>query len=181
MKIYILILIITPITLAQWEAGASYKIKSEVPENGFGISISRNTPYVGATFGIKLRSEVNLFRQTAEVNFAGVSEDRKFLSEDYNLHIIGEYYLNYFLPYFGLGAGYGELNSGNEKQNGFILSLVIGNKFAFGDIINPYIEVQGFNHLGDMDLNLSGIDISSFQFRGTVGINISINTLSNEF
>src|SRR3970040_130749 len=129
MKTFLIIFLMTPLTLSQWEIGGSYKIKSDTPANGFGISISRNLPFQSPNLGIKVRAEVNLFRENAEVNFSGIKEERKFLSEDYNLHIIGEYFFTILYPYFGFGFGYGELNSGRQNWQGFVLSLLGGTKF----------------------------------------------------
>src|SRR5690606_35699179 len=80
MKTIILILSIALPIFPQWETGASYKIKSDIPKHGIGINISRNLPLQGATFGVHLRAEVNLFRETVSVNFTGINEEHKFLS-----------------------------------------------------------------------------------------------------
>jgi len=177
MKTFLIIFLITPITLSQWELGGSYKIKSDIPENGFGISISRNLPFQGPNLGIKVRAEVNLLRENAEVNFSGINEELKFLSEDYNLHIIGEYFFNNFYPYFGFGFGYGELNSGRQNWQGFVLSVLIGSKFPVSKLINPYIEIQGYHYIADFDRRIWGRGMSIYQLWGVVGIIIPINTL----
>jgi len=177
MKTFLIIFLITPLTLSQWETGGSYKIKSDTPANGFGISISRNLPFQGANLGIKVRAEVNLFRENAEVNFSGIKEERKFLSEDYNLHIIGEYFFTILYPYFGFGFGYGELNSGQQNWQGFVLSLLGGTKFQVNEIINPYIEIQGYHYFADFERRIWGRGMSIYQLRGAIGINISIDTL----
>ncbi|RPI68316.1 MAG: hypothetical protein EHM47_14645 [Ignavibacteriales bacterium] len=179
MKTIILILSMAFPIFSQWETGASYKIKSETPKHGIGININRNLPFQGATFGIHLRAEVNLFRETASVNFTGINEEDKFLSEDYNLHIIGNYFFRYFTPYFGFGLGYGELSTIRQSWQGFVLSLVAGNKFNISDIVNPYLEIQLFNYFADFESRLWGKSMSTYQIRGAIGINISINTLSN--
>jgi hypothetical protein len=178
MKTYLLFFLITPLTLAQWDIGTSYKIKSEVPKNGVGINISRNLPFQGASFGVKVRAEVNLFRETAEVSIPEINE-KKFLSEDYNLNLIGEYFFKSLSPYFGFGFGYGELNSGRQNSGSFILSLIAGTKFPVSEIINPYIEIQLFSYLTDFDSHEWGRSISKYQARGAIGINFSLSTLSN--
>jgi hypothetical protein len=177
MKILLLILLIAPLSFSQWEIGASYKIKSDIPENGFGFYFSRNLPYQGATLGIEARAEVNLFRQTENLSVNEVKQN--FLSEDYNLHVIANYFLRNFSPYFGFGLGYGELsvNQVKVKWQSFVLSLVSGCKFQVYDFINPYIEIQGFNYFANFDSRLWGRDISTFQFRGVIGVSLSFNTI----
>jgi hypothetical protein len=149
MKILLIILLIAPLAFSQWEIGASYKIKSDIPENGFGVYFSRNLPYQGATLGIKIRAEMNLFRQTENLLVNNVKQN--FLSEDYNLHIIANYFSRNFSPYFGFGLGYGELsvNQVNVKWQSFVLSLVAGSKFQIDNFAGPYIEFQGFNYFVD--------------------------------
>ena len=175
MRIFLIILLIAPLTFSQWEIGTSYKIKSDVPENGFGIYISRKLPYQGATLGINIRAEVNLFRQSE--NLSGTK--RNFLSEDYNLHIIANYYLNNFSPYFGFGLGYGELsvNQVRTKWQGFVLSLVAGSSFLTSSFINPYIEIQGFNYIADFNSHIWGRSIATYQFRVALGIGFVIDTI----
>jgi len=173
MKTYLLIFLIAPLAFSQWETGGSYKIKSDVPAFGFGFFISKKLPFQSPSIGIKVRAEVNLFRET--ITPAGKTS--KFLSEDYNIHLIGEYYPRYLYPYFGLGFGYGELNAGSRNWRGFVLSLVIGSKFPVSDLINPYIEIQGYNYFADFDRRKWGRGISMYQLRGVAGITIPINTL----
>ncbi len=177
MKTYLIILLLSPLTFSQWEAGVSYKLKNEIPENGFGFSISRNLPYQAATFGIKLRAELNLFRQKIKPDNSGT--EQKFLSEDYNLNIIGEYYFKFLYPYFGIGTGYSELRSRDQNWQGVVFSLLIGSNFRFSDFIKPYIEIQGYKYFADFESLFIGKDISTYQLRLVLGVNISINTLDN--
>jgi|GEM_PF-6105799 len=175
MKILFLVLFISPFVSAQWMAGASYKIKSEVPSNGIGLNINRNLPLQGASFGVHLRFEINLFRETAAVKSSLINE-QKFLSEDYNLQLIGNYYFRNFTPYFGLGGGYAELDTKNKDWQGFVFSLIAGNKFIFNKIIIPYLEVQLFKYFGEFNSNQWGRDIDDYQLRGTIGIYIPISS-----
>ena len=169
MKLFLIFLLIAPFSFSQWSVGASYKINSEIPEQGFGIFVSRNLPYQGATFGIKARAEINLFAQT---------EDQKFISEDYNIHFIGEFYFRNFNPYYGLGFGYSQTGIEKLSSRSFILTLLIGAGFPVG-AFRPYIELQGINHFSEFESSLTEKNISSFQFRGVVGLSISISTLRN--
>ncbi|HSP87596.1 MAG TPA: hypothetical protein VLN45_05650 [Ignavibacteriaceae bacterium] len=171
MKTYLLIFLIAPLTLSQWQVGASYKIKSDVPENGIGFFLSRNLPVQRADFGLKVRAEINLFRQNEnKINY---------LSEDYNLNAIGSLFFKNFTPYFGFGAGYGELNINHFNWQGFVFNLLTGINFPISDFIKPYVEIQGIKYFADFDSRLTGKNISTYQFRGVIGISISINTLKD--
>ncbi len=178
MKIYLIVLIIAPLTLAQWEIGTSYKIKSDIPENGMGIHISRNLPFQRAAFGIKVRVEVNLFRQIETENKSGSSVEKNYQSEDYHLNLIGSFFFKNFSPYFGFGIGYEQIGFNQLSSRSLLLTLIAGLSFPT-NFINPYIEIQGVNYFSDFDSSLDKQDISSFQFRGVVGISFSINTLRN--
>jgi hypothetical protein len=177
MKILLIILLISPLTFSQWEIGASYKIKSDVPENGFGFYFSRNLPYQGATLGIKVRAEVNLFRQTENLSVRNVKQN--FLSEDYSLFIIANYFSENFSPYLGFGLGYGELsvNEVEVKWQGFVLSLIAGSKFLTNNFINPYIEIQLFNYIAYFNSHIWGRSIAPYQFRVVFGISFGIDTI----
>jgi len=171
MKTFLVILLIAPLTFSQWETGASYKIKNDVPENGLGIHISRNLPVQRADFGVKVRAEVNLFRQ--------IENKINYLSEDYHLTAIGSLFFKNFSPYFGFGIGYGELNINRFNWQGFVFTLITGINFPITDFINPYIEIQGIKYFADFDSRLTGKIISTYQLRGVVGISFSINTLKD--
>lgn len=173
MKIY-LIVIITPLTFSQWESGFSYKIKNEVPQNGIGLMVSRNLPFQRPSFGIKIRGEINLFRQTETENILGKNIDINYLSEDYHVDAVVSLFYRNFSPYFGFGFGYGQMGGNRLSGKGALLILFAGLSFPVS-FINLYIEIQGVNYFFDSFLPRK--DISSLQFRGAVGISFSITTL----
>jgi hypothetical protein len=176
MKTYFIVLLVAPLTISQWEFGASYKIKNEIPENGIGIHISRNLPFQRVAFGIKLRGEVNLFRQTDTENILGNNVDKNYLSEDYQLEAIGRFFFKNFSPYFGFGFGYGQIGINQLSSKSLLLILLAGLSFPLS-FINPFIEIQGVNYFSDFDSSLKEKDISSFQFRGVIGVSFSLDTL----
>jgi len=178
MKICLIVLLIAPFALSQREIGASYKIKNDVPKKGFGIHISRNLPFQSAALGIKVRAEVNLFRQTETENIMGNSIQKNYQSEDYHLNLIGSFFFKNFSPYFGFGFGYGQIGINQLSSRGLVLTLLAGLNFQLR-FINPFIEIQGVNYFSDFDSSLSARDISSFMFRGVAGISFAISTLRN--
>jgi len=178
MKTYLIVLLIAPLTLSQWEIGVSYKIKNDIPENGMGIHISRNIPFQRAAFGIKIRAEVNLFRQMETENVSGCSIKKNYRSEDYHMSLIGSFYFRNFSPYLGFGIGYGQIGINQLSSESLLLNLLIGLSFPI-NFISPYIGIQGVNYFSDFDSSLAGKDISSFQFRGVLGLSFALNTLSD--
>jgi len=177
MKLLVIFLILSPFTFSQWGVGASYKIKNEIPENGISINISRKLPLQFATIGVKVRAEVDLFRQKETQTFNGISKERNFTSEDYHIEIIGNFFLKDFSPYIGFGIGYGKINVNQLNKGSFLFILLAGLSLPITEFINPYLEAQCFNYLSGFDPSLSGKDISSFQFRAALGIGFSINTI----
>jgi hypothetical protein len=163
----------------QWQIGASFNFKNEIPEKGIGVNINRNLPFQRAAFGVKLRAGIDLFRQSGTETIDGRNVERSFKSEDYHIEIIGSFFFRNFSPYFGFGFGYSRININELNEGSLLFSLLAGLSIPINNFINPYIEIQAFNYFSDFDPALSGRDISSFQLRGAAGISFSINTLSN--
>lgn len=176
MKIFLIILLTASFTFSQWQAGASFKIKKDIPEKGIGVHLNRNLPFQGATFGIKVRGELNLFRQTETKITDGESFKQKSLSEDFNLNITGNYFFRNFSPYFGFGIGYEQIHINQVSSRNFLLMLMIGLSIPI-NFIHPFIEIHGVNYFSDFNSAFQGRNISSFQFRGSAGISFSINTI----
>jgi len=111
-------------SFAQWEVGGSYSRRSELPENGFGISVSRNLPFQWATVGFKVRAGVDLFRSTEEEFINNEVVEKKFLSEDYHVDLIGTFFFRNYNPYFGLSTGLGHQYINQFNKNIFFLGAI---------------------------------------------------------
>lgn len=161
-KILLMILILVEASFAQWEVGGSYSRRSEVPENGFGICVSRNLPFQWATIGFKVRAGVDLFRSTEAA--------KKFLSEDYYVDLIGTFFFRNVNPYFGLRTGLGHQHINKFDENIFFLGVIAGMKFPLTELLHPYLEITSAKYFSSFDENLIERDISSFQIKGAVGL-----------
>jgi hypothetical protein len=171
MKVLLIIAVWSSICFSQWEAGGSFLIKKEIPQKGFSISIGRNLPYQGATFGLKVRFDFNFFNQTR----SSITSKEKIISEEYILRVLGNYFFKNFSPYFGIGAGYSQFGVQELSDNSFLFSLLAGAGFPVGFFV-PYIELQGVNYFSEQNFSGEG-NLSSFQLRASAGICFLISTL----
>ena len=161
------------LTSAQWNVGASYKFKSDVPDKGVGINVSRNLPVQSPDFGFKIRAEIDLFR-SSEIDAQG--NKRNFLSEDYRAELITTFFFRNFYPYFGFGGGYGHININNLNKGSALFSFLAGVRLPLSIFFYPYVEIQGLNYFANLN-EPAAKNISSFQLRGTAGVMFLLNSI----
>ena len=95
-------------SMAQWSIGASYEMRNEDPENGFGLRIERDILQPIPIIDIGLRAHFSYF--TDENDFStgnGPTISSELTYYDYGLAATGGVSLGLFKPYVGLGIGNG--------------------------------------------------------------------------
>lgn len=169
LSIILYLIIVCNSTSAQWNVGAAYKFKSAVPDKGVGINISRNLPVQLPNWGVSIRAELDLFR-SSEIDSKNIL--KKYHSENYHIQVVTTFFTKNIYPYLGFGGGYSHQKINDLNKGGIILTFLTGLKLPLDTFFYPYVEVQGVNYF--VDFNLSGKEISSFQIKGVVGVNIII-------
>jgi hypothetical protein len=119
--------------------------------------------------GFKIRAGVDLFRSS--------EQDKKFLSEDYHVDLIGTFFIRNINPYFGLSTGMGHQYLNQFNEDIFFLGAIAGIKFPFTDFLHPFLEISSAKYFSSFDDDITGRNISSLQFKGAVGIIFKFNSV----
>ena len=135
-------------TLAQWSLGASYEIRDEEPQNGFGVRLERDILNKIPVVNLKLRGHFSYF---SEDNYVGENQATygQIESYDYGLAAVGGVSLGLLSPYVGTGLGStttelqnpeGSFQEGSESNvfwNGFV-----GAEVSPIPTLKPFVEYR---------------------------------------
>lgn len=156
---------------AQWQLGASFESRSEVPENGFGVQLEKHFTKIPL---VRFRARTHLSYFSDEDSFSleslqdgnvpDISLDRTVNSLDFGAGFIAELGLPGLplSPYAGLGAGFEffdvEFEDGGEQygaesfnEDSFYYYGVIGLSITPIPVLTPFVEYRftGFNYEED--------------------------------
>ncbi|HET6528914.1 MAG TPA: outer membrane beta-barrel protein [Balneolaceae bacterium] len=148
---------------AQWSIGASYQIREEAPENGFGIRLERELLGAAPVLNLALQAHFSYFSAD---NYLGANDITygEVENYDYGIAALGGVSLGLISPYIGLGLGSTTFELGDEADlpgegsdsslywNGFI-----GAKISPIPVVKPFVEyriqsTQEFEDLGESDM-----------------------------
>ena len=150
---------------AQWGLGASYEMRNEDPENGYGVRIERTLglplPLVDIGFRghFSYLSEGNSLQQnvTAGGSSFQVSYDRDINTYDYGVAVVGGVSVAFLRPYVGAGIGSDNINVeysdveipetedlelGEQDESKFYYNGFIGAELTTIPKIKPFIEYR---------------------------------------
>ncbi|MDX1671981.1 MAG: outer membrane beta-barrel protein [Balneolaceae bacterium] len=99
---------------AQWGIGGTYQIRSEVPENGYGIRIHRGILKKLPLVDLGLRAHFTFFTEDVDRTVEQFGNTFNFTEEittfDYGLDAVGGISVGLVKPYVGLGLGANTFN-----------------------------------------------------------------------
>ena len=134
---------------AQWSFGASYEMRNEVPENGFGVRLERDLLGKLPLIDLGLRAHFSFFNEENELSKDGGSTiSGDFTYYDYGLAATGGVSLGLFKPYVGLGIGNDNVEFvGDTDDNDFDKSEIFWNTFIGAELtiipkLKPFIEYR---------------------------------------
>lgn len=91
---------------AQWGIGASYEIRDEEPQNGFGLRIEREILQKLPIVQLGVRAHFSNFSDKNDVSSNGnVYADTKIKDYDFGVTALGGVSVGLLKPYVGLGLG----------------------------------------------------------------------------
>lgn len=93
------------IAAAQWSLGASYEIRDEEPESGFGVRLERDILQRLPIVNLGLRGHFSYFNEENSVSRDGLTYSRELTNYDYGLAAVGGVSVGLVAPYVGLGLG----------------------------------------------------------------------------
>lgn len=142
--------------IAQTSIGASYEIRDEEPENGFGLRLERQILGQLPVVDLGLRAHFSYF---SEDNYVGENNFNygEVENYDYGLAALGGVSLGLLSPYVGLGLGAStlEVEQSDVQNAGDSDSSIYWNGFVGAKVspipnIKPFVEYR-FEDISDYD------------------------------
>ena len=133
---------------AQWGIGASYEIREEVPENGFGVRLERSILGKLPLVNLRLRAHFSYFSEENNVSQGGATVSGDFTNYDYGVAGIGGISLGLLTPYVGLGIGSTTFDAKFENapnpgsDTNFFWNALIGAEVSPIPAISPFVEYR---------------------------------------
>ena len=133
---------------AQWSFGASYEMRDEVPENGFGVRLERDLLGQLPLIDLGLRAHFSFFNEENDFGNGNTSISADFTYYDYGLAASGGVSLGLFKPYVGLGIGNSSIDADADGEgNDFDESEIFWNGFVGAELtiipkLHPFVEYR---------------------------------------
>ncbi|WP_445665639.1 outer membrane protein [Fodinibius sp. AD559] len=167
-------------TSAQWSLGASYEIRDEDPQNGFGVRLERQILNKIPVVNLKLRGHFSYFND--DISYDNRTYSTDITNYDYGLAAVGGVSLGLLSPYVGLGLGASTLdvsrdnlpqNSPMDSENND--SAIYWNGFVGAEVspipmIKPFVEYR-FEDVANYSDELS--DVKNSNGRLIFGVSLS--------
>lgn len=151
----VLLLLVTVDTAqAQFDIGASYEMRSEVPENGFGIRVEKQIFEKLPLIKLRTRLHFSYFNQEASFSAAGQTFSTDLTTFDYGVALSGGISIGLVEPYAGLGLGAETFdlnaddvnNIGEDNENNIYWNTFIGARATIIPLIKPFVEYRYTNY-----------------------------------
>ena len=155
---------------AQTSIGASYEIRDEEPQNGFGLRLEREILQKLPIVNLSLRGHFSYFNE--DISYDNRTYSTDITNYDYGLAAVGGVSLGLLSPYVGLGLGASTLDvnrdnlpSGSPLDEDNDDSAIYWNGFVGAKVspipmIKPFVEYR-FEDVSNYSDELSDIQNSN--------------------
>lgn len=151
-------------TFAQWGFGASFEIRNESPNSGFGLRVEREVLSIIPLINFQVRGHFSAFSEKNRITRDNISFDREFDVYDFGAALVAGVNLGIVKPYAGAGLGSERFKFENFESryfdtgiedNSFSESNYYWNGFGGAELtllpfLKPFIEFR-FSKLFDTD------------------------------
>lgn len=147
-------------SFAQFEIGASYELRDEEPENGFGVRIEKGILEKIPVVDLSLRLHASYFSEENNVDpeNQSYSYSQDLTNYDIGVAAVGGFSLGLLQPYIGLGLGTENYESVIEnysgpqslepdpaEDNNLYWNMLAGAKVTVIPLIKPFVEYRYIN------------------------------------
>ena len=155
---------------AQTSIGASYEIRDEEPQNGFGLRLEREILQKLPIVNLSLRGHFSYFNE--DISYQDRTYSTDITNYDYGLAAVGGVSLGLLSPYVGLGLGASTLDvnrdnlpSGSPLDEENDDSAIYWNGFVGAEVspipmLKPFVEYR-FEDVSNYSDELSDIQNSN--------------------
>lgn len=158
---------------AQWALGASYEIRSEVPENGFGLRVEREFLSEVPILDFGARAHFSYFNAENNVRFDDIVISQDIKAYDYGLAALAGIKLGLVKPYVGFGIGNQQYkyDANSDAINISDDSSFYWNGFGGAEVtllpfLRPFLEYRIANLTSTDDVDFENIS------RLAIGVNL---------
>ncbi|MDX1639244.1 MAG: outer membrane beta-barrel protein [Balneolaceae bacterium] len=161
---------------AQWGIGASYEIRDEVPENGFGVRIERGILNKLPVVKLGLRAHFSNFSEENNVTTSGnVSYTQEISDYDFGVTALGGVNIGLVKPYVGLGLGSNTINidrsdlpsgsplSQEDDESNIYWNALVGAEVSAIPLLKPFVEYRYTDVGGDFFDDVQSQSVPSSQ------------------
>lgn len=163
-------------SVAQTSIGASYEIRDEEPENGFGLRLEREILQKLPIVDLSLRGHFSYFNDENSIQREDggttYSYSRDITNYDYGLAAVGGVSLGLLSPYVGLGLGSSTLDINrddmpqdspfdeNSDDSSIYWNGFVGAKVSPIPYLKPFVEYR-FENISDYEDEIGDVRESS--------------------
>lgn len=180
----VIIAIFSATTYAQLEIGASYELRDEDPQNGFGLRIEKGIFESLPIVNLGLRLHGSYFSSDNNVSEGGITYSQDLTNYDIGVAAIGGISVGLLEPYVGLGLGTENYeravsdiqNDPNNtapqsgEESSLYWNMLAGAKVTIIPMIKPFVEYRySSSELDEPELQ----DVDSQTGRIMFGVSIS--------
>lgn len=163
-----LMISVTSTASAQWSIGASYEIRNETPENGFGVRVERGFLNSLPLVDLNLRLHFSFFNDESSITAGNQTFSGDIQSYDYGAAATAGVNIALLKPYVGLGIGSENFEfdsnepSASFNEDNFYINGFGGVEVTLLPLIRPFIEYRISNLSGAEDVNYDNVGRVAF-------------------
>lgn len=153
--VLVVILFASP-AFAQLEVGASYELRDEDPQSGFGLRVQKSFLDHLPMVNVGLQAHFSFFSDENDVSEGGISYSQDLTNYDFGVAVIGGVSVGLIEPYIGLGLGSTTLDinrndiigvpvgdlADDQSESNIYWNGIIGAKVTIIPILKPFVEYR---------------------------------------
>tara|TARA_R110000868_G_scaffold408928_4_gene693264 strand:- start:5858 stop:6427 length:570 start_codon:yes stop_codon:yes gene_type:complete len=156
----VLIVFISAPVFAQLEIGASYELRDEDPQSGFGVRVEKGFLKQVPLVNIGMRAHFSFFSENNDISEDGISYSENLTNYDFGVALTAGVSVGLIEPYIGLGLGsttlevkkkdFVSIPQGFEQEpdaneSNIYFNGIIGSKVTIIPILKPFVEYRYSN------------------------------------
>ncbi|PWN07707.1 outer membrane beta-barrel protein [Rhodohalobacter mucosus] len=159
---------VTDTASAQWSLGASYEVRNEVPENGFGVRVEKSFLNSIPLIDLNLRAHFSFFNDESSITADNQTFSGDIQAYDYGTAVTAGVNIAMLKPYVGLGIGSEQFDFDTDNaassfdESNFYVNGFGGLELTLLPLINPFIEYRISNLSGAEDVNYDNVGRVAF-------------------
>lgn len=176
-------------TMAQWSLGASYQMRDEAPENGFGVRLEREILQGLPLVDLGIRAHFAYFSEGNNLTVTGENKDITFGEVkyyNYGLSAVAGVSVGFIKPYVGLGLGASTIDikvedvqgaadsPGDQSDTKFYWTGFVGAELTIIPKLHPFIEYR-FEPVDEAGDAFNNVSDKLFDSNGTLLLGLELS------